>query len=157
MTTCAAAMSSSCLCVIRTGFKQGCNRHLQAGLPGRASEIFDWLRGLPSSHPLASLCDVYTYTTIIAQVQLPQIVTAPSGCTVADALLIPGAGALLRRTCSPMLWPSCHFNRASLIPLVPECAVWRGAGAGRGSGTSGGDARPRHLPQLPRLLRPHER
>lgn len=37
-------------------------------MPARASEIFDWLRGLPAGHPLASLCDVYTYTTIIAQV-----------------------------------------------------------------------------------------
>ena len=41
---------------------------LQAGVPARASEIFDWLRGLPGAHPLSALCDVYTYTTIIAQV-----------------------------------------------------------------------------------------
>ena len=33
----------------------------------RASELFDWLRGLPENHELAHLCDVYTYTTIIAQ------------------------------------------------------------------------------------------
>ena len=37
-------------------------------MPARASEIFDWLRGLPGVHPLSALCDVYTYTTIIAQV-----------------------------------------------------------------------------------------
>jgi hypothetical protein len=42
----------------------------QAGVPARASEIFDWLRGLPGVHPLSALCDVYTYTTIIAQVSL---------------------------------------------------------------------------------------
>ena len=48
-----------------------CNLELfaaQAGVPARASEIFDWLRGLPGAHPLSALCDVYTYTTIIAQV-----------------------------------------------------------------------------------------
>lgn len=39
----------------------------KAGLPGRASELFEWLRSLPSDHVLAGLCDVYTYTTIIAQ------------------------------------------------------------------------------------------
>ena len=33
----------------------------------RASELFDWLRGLPENHELAHLCDVYTYTTIISQ------------------------------------------------------------------------------------------
>lgn len=30
-------------------------------------EIFDWLRSLEPSHELASLCDVYTYTTIVSQ------------------------------------------------------------------------------------------
>ncbi len=33
----------------------------------RAFELFDWLRQLPPTHPLASLCDLYTYTTMIAQ------------------------------------------------------------------------------------------
>lgn len=33
----------------------------------RASELFDWLRGLPDNHELSHLCDVYTYTTIISQ------------------------------------------------------------------------------------------
>lgn len=33
----------------------------------RASELFDWLRGLPEGHELGHLCDVYTYTTIISQ------------------------------------------------------------------------------------------
>lgn len=39
----------------------------KAGLPGRASELFEWLRSRPNDHVLAGLCDVYTYTTIIAQ------------------------------------------------------------------------------------------
>ena len=37
----------------------------------RASEIFNWLRKLDSGNPLSQLCDVYTYTTIIAQVLTP--------------------------------------------------------------------------------------
>jgi pentatricopeptide repeat protein len=40
---------------------------LRGACRGRASELFDWLRGLPDAHELAHLCDVYTYTTIIAQ------------------------------------------------------------------------------------------
>ncbi len=40
-------------------------RFVSAG--DRASELFDWLRGLPENHELAHLCDVYTYTTIISQ------------------------------------------------------------------------------------------
>ncbi|CAL5229689.1 g13058 [Coccomyxa viridis] len=39
----------------------------KVGLSNRASELFDWLRGLPDNHELAHLCDVYTYTTIISQ------------------------------------------------------------------------------------------
>ena len=39
----------------------------QVHAPRRASELFDWLRGLPDAHELAHLCDVYTYTTIISQ------------------------------------------------------------------------------------------
>ena len=37
------------------------------GRCAEAFEIFDWLRGLDSSHELARLLDVYTYTTMIAQ------------------------------------------------------------------------------------------
>ena len=33
----------------------------------RSVEIFDWLRALPSTHELAHLCDLYTYTTMISQ------------------------------------------------------------------------------------------
>lgn len=33
----------------------------------RSVEIFDWLRSLDSSHELAALCDLYTYTTMISQ------------------------------------------------------------------------------------------
>lgn len=40
----------------------------KAGLPHRAAELFDWLRGLPRGHALAPLADLYTYTTIISQV-----------------------------------------------------------------------------------------
>ena len=35
----------------------------KAGLSHRAAELFDWMRRLPDGHELASLCDVYTYTT----------------------------------------------------------------------------------------------
>ncbi|KAK9795872.1 hypothetical protein WJX73_003023 [Symbiochloris irregularis] len=38
----------------------------KAGLTQRAFELFDWLRELPSSHELYALCDVFTYTTVIA-------------------------------------------------------------------------------------------
>ena len=34
----------------------------------RAVDVFDWLRGLPSTHELSHLCDLYTYTTMISQV-----------------------------------------------------------------------------------------
>ncbi len=37
------------------------------GQAKRAFEIFDWLRQLPATHALAPLCDLYTYTTMIAQ------------------------------------------------------------------------------------------
>ncbi|CAL8463218.1 g2752 [Coccomyxa elongata] len=33
------------------------------GCGGRAQEVFDWLRSLPPTHDLASLCDVFTFTT----------------------------------------------------------------------------------------------
>ena len=39
----------------------------KGGLPYRAAELFDWLRALPESDPLARLADLYTYTTIISQ------------------------------------------------------------------------------------------
>lgn len=38
----------------------------KAGLGYRAIEMFDWLRNLDSGHPLAALCDVYTYTAMIS-------------------------------------------------------------------------------------------
>lgn len=37
------------------------------GMPKRAVEIFDWLRGLSEDHELRGLCDVYTYTTMVSQ------------------------------------------------------------------------------------------
>ena len=45
-----------------------CSQHsvqelAKAGLSHRAAELFDWMRRLPDGHELASLCDVYTYTT----------------------------------------------------------------------------------------------
>lgn len=130
---CAAAISTLCLCREPHRFRAHVQsfRRLQAGLPGRSAEIFDWLRVLPSSHPLASLCDVYTYTTIIAQVQLLQNVAASPGRTVADAPLIPGAGALLRHTCSPLPWPCRRFNKVSLIYLSWMRSVARGRGWAR--------------------------
>lgn len=37
----------------------------KAGHPGRAVEIFDWLRSQKEGSSLNSLCDVFTYTTMI--------------------------------------------------------------------------------------------
>lgn len=39
----------------------------KAGVGQRAVELFDWLRKLDEGHPLRPLCDVYTYTAMIAQ------------------------------------------------------------------------------------------
>lgn len=50
----------------------------------RASEIFNWLRKLDSGNPLSQLCDVYTYTTIIAQVLM-----ACAHCRSSASLLLP--------------------------------------------------------------------
>ncbi|KAA6420971.1 MAG: hypothetical protein FRX49_09111 [Trebouxia sp. A1-2] len=36
------------------------------GLPHHALTIFDWLQSLPSENELSSLCDVFTYTTVIS-------------------------------------------------------------------------------------------
>lgn len=38
----------------------------KVGCPNRAIELFDWLRGFEAGHELSSLCDVYTYTTMIS-------------------------------------------------------------------------------------------
>lgn len=35
----------------------------KVGLTQRAFELFDWLRELPPTHELSSICDVFTYTT----------------------------------------------------------------------------------------------
>ncbi|GBF92082.1 hypothetical protein Rsub_04429 [Raphidocelis subcapitata] len=37
------------------------------GMAPAATELFDWLRGLPPGHECGALADVYTYTTMIAQ------------------------------------------------------------------------------------------
>lgn len=39
----------------------------KAGAGHRAVELFDWLRSLEEGNPLRSLCDVYTFTAMIAQ------------------------------------------------------------------------------------------
>jgi pentatricopeptide repeat domain-containing protein 1 len=36
------------------------------GLSHRASELFDWLSGLPPDHNLSHLLDVYTYTAMVS-------------------------------------------------------------------------------------------
>lgn len=51
--------SSACAALFKELYRQG--------MSNRAIEIFDWMRTLDSSHELASLCDVYTYTTMISQ------------------------------------------------------------------------------------------
>ncbi|KAK9863821.1 hypothetical protein WJX84_002381 [Apatococcus fuscideae] len=38
----------------------------KAGMGARASELFEWLRGLELGHPLQALLDVYTYTAVIS-------------------------------------------------------------------------------------------
>ena len=38
----------------------------RAGLGQRAAQLFDWLRSLPGAHPLAALCDVYTWTAMVS-------------------------------------------------------------------------------------------
>ena len=45
----------------------------KAGVGQRAVELFDWLRKLEDGHPLHSLCDVYTYTAMIAQCIYQQV------------------------------------------------------------------------------------
>ena len=64
----------------------------KAGVGHRAVELFDWLRKLDESHPLRPLCDVYTYTAMIAQCIYQQASILPfevflgynlqSGCNV---------------------------------------------------------------------------
>jgi pentatricopeptide repeat domain-containing protein 1 len=44
----------------------------KVGQAVRSLEVFDWLRGLPSEHELAHLCDVYTYTTAISLMSASQ-------------------------------------------------------------------------------------
>ncbi|GFH07484.1 uncharacterized protein HaLaN_02291 [Haematococcus lacustris] len=51
--------SSATAALLKELAKQG---HLK-----RSVEIFDWLRSLPATHELSSLCDLYTYTTMISQ------------------------------------------------------------------------------------------
>eukprot|EP00210_Caulerpa_lentillifera_P005901 g5642.t1 len=51
--------SSACAALLKELCRQGLSK--------RAFEIFDWLRTLHESHELASLCDVYTFTTMVAQ------------------------------------------------------------------------------------------
>ncbi|KAK9863594.1 hypothetical protein WJX84_010192 [Apatococcus fuscideae] len=38
----------------------------KAGSGARATELFEWLRGLDPGHPLQALLDVYTYTAVIS-------------------------------------------------------------------------------------------
>ena len=38
----------------------------KCGLAARAAQLFDWLRRLPLTHPLAVLCDVYTFTALVS-------------------------------------------------------------------------------------------
>ena len=45
----------------------------KAGAAHRAVELFDWLRSLDEGSPWQSLCDVYTYTAMIAQCIYQQV------------------------------------------------------------------------------------
>jgi len=45
----------------------------KAGVGQRAVELFDWLRKLEEGHALRPLCDVYTYTAMIAQCIYQQV------------------------------------------------------------------------------------
>lgn len=45
----------------------------KAGVSHRAVELFDWLRKLDANHALRPLCDVYTYTAMIAQCIYQQV------------------------------------------------------------------------------------
>ena len=47
----------------------------KAGVGQRAVELFDWLRKLEEGHALRPLCDVYTYTAMIAQCIYQQVRT----------------------------------------------------------------------------------
>ena len=38
----------------------------RSGLGQRAAQLFDWLRSLPCAHPLAALCDVFTWTAMVS-------------------------------------------------------------------------------------------
>ena len=38
----------------------------KSGLGHLAAQLFDWLRSLPCAHPLAALCDVYTWTAMVS-------------------------------------------------------------------------------------------
>ena len=51
--------SSACAALLKELCRQGLSK--------RAFEIFDWLRSLDETHELANLCDVYTFTTMVAQ------------------------------------------------------------------------------------------
>lgn len=50
----------------------------KAGLGFRTVEIFEWLRNLDGSHPLAALCDVYTYTAMISMCIYQQVQCRPA-------------------------------------------------------------------------------
>ena len=38
----------------------------RSGLGQRAAQLFDWLRSLSCAHPLAALCDVFTWTAMVS-------------------------------------------------------------------------------------------
>ena len=113
----------------------------------RASELFDWLRGLPDAHELAHLCDVYTYTTIISQCGSHQqlrkaleLVAEMRGhgiqcnvhtysalmnvCIKARRLCHPHATPALQRRCHPgqrLIWMSSTWAHA--CPYVAATAT----------------------------------
>lgn len=66
----------------------------KAGLGLRAVEIFDWLRNLDGGHPLAALCDVYTYTAMISMCIYQQVGVAAA----ASLSHIPCFGSHVDRT-----------------------------------------------------------
>jgi hypothetical protein len=95
-------------------------------VPARASEIFDWLRGLPGVHPLSALCDVYTYTTIIAQVKLGFRADglslqqgAPRDASAGACTRLPASHAAERR----------HLSSGTLSPAAAlQCGTGQGLG-----------------------------
>ncbi|DBB15885.1 TPA: hypothetical protein ACH3X3_003524 [Trebouxia sp. C0006] len=86
------------------------------GLPHHALAIFDWLQSLPSEHELSSLCDTFTYPTVIS--------TAVAGDGDTEMLAPsprPGAGPRAKCIphCSVLIWTTglLHAFVTAITPL----------------------------------------